>query len=129
MQQPSRLDQWIGHLLWVKGQPTSAAALAESDAQRAFSFSLIFTGIRCILQYIILPFLLPLIGIAAELTLPLMLIINLAAIVSAIYSVRRFWQINYQYRWQYLLFALFVIGLLFAFMALDLTSLNQPIPE
>ncbi|MEO8393160.1 MAG: hypothetical protein ABI700_09225 [Chloroflexota bacterium] len=123
--QTSRLDQFVGRILFVKPQPIPVAVETdESEAQRAFKFSLIFTGVRCILQYIVLPFILPVIGIAAASALPLLLLINVFAIVSMLFSVRRFWQINYQYKWQYLLMALLILAALTGFIALDLSRIR-----
>jgi hypothetical protein len=122
--QASRLDQFIGRILFVKPLPVPNEAADESDAQRAFKFSLIFTGVRCILQYIVLPFILPVIGIAADTALPFLLLINIFAIVSMLFSVRRFWQINYQYKWQYLFMALVILAALTAFIALDISRLH-----
>lgn len=126
--QSSRLDQFVGRILFVKPPPALSEAAAievdESEAQRAFRFSLIFTGVRCILQYIVLPFILPVIGIAAASALPLLLLINIFAIISMLFSVRRFWQINYQYKWQYLLMALVILAALTGFIALDLSRIR-----
>ena len=126
--QVSRLDQFIGRLLFVKPQPLSSESAVErdeSEAQRAFKFSLIFTGIRCLLQYIVLPFILPVIGIASSTALPLLLLINVFAIISMLFSVRRFWQINYQYKWQYLLMALVILTALTAFIGLDISRMSS----
>ena len=123
--QTSRLDQFIGRILFVKPQRAPEQADDESEAQRAFKFSLIFTGIRCILQYIVLPFILPVIGIAAASALPLLLVINVFAIISMLFSVRRFWQINYQYKWQYLLMALVILAALTGFIGLDISRLSS----
>jgi len=129
--QASRLDQFIGRILFVKPQAASSEIAVErdesdeSEAQRAFRFSLIFTGVRCILQYIVLPFILPVIGIAADTALPLLLLINVFAFISMLFSVRRFWQINYQYKWQYLLMALVILAALTAFIALDISRLGS----
>ena len=126
--QTSRLDQFVGRILFVKPPPVVsevAVETDESDAQRAFKFSLIFTGVRCILQYIVLPFILPVIGIASSTALPLLLLINIFAIVSMLFSVRRFWQINYQYKWQYLLMALVILAALTGFIALDISRMGS----
>jgi hypothetical protein len=126
--QASRLDQFIGRILFVKPQPVSgeiAVERDESEAQRAFKFSLIFTGVRCLLQYIVLPFILPVIGIASSTALPLLLLINIFAIISMLFSVRRFWQINYRYKWQYLLMALVILTALTAFIGLDVSRMSS----
>ncbi|MFN8448531.1 MAG: hypothetical protein U0521_08055 [Anaerolineae bacterium] len=45
---------------------------------------------RCTLQYVVLPFVLPIFGIAGEVAVPFLLVINVLAIISILYSVRRF---------------------------------------
>ncbi len=98
---------------------------SEQRAERAFGFSLIFSGVRCILQYAILPFVLPVIGVTSEAAVPISLAINLVAITLIIYSLRRFWKIGYRYRWQYLGIAVVALVLLVAFIALDLQIISN----
>jgi hypothetical protein len=118
------LDRLIGRLLFVDIQPADNQKV-QQRAERAFSFSLIFSGVRCILQYAVLPFVLPLVGIAAETATPILLIINLLAIVSIFYSLRRFWQIGYTYRWQYLGVALVALVILTVFITMDVRVLIE----
>ena len=84
-----------------------------------------FSGARCILQYALLPFLLPLIGVAAEAATPLLLLINLLAIVSITLSLRRFWAIGYKHRWSYLAVASAALTLLIAFTIYDIAQLGR----
>jgi hypothetical protein len=117
-------DRLIGRLLFVDVQPAADAKTASAGrAERAFGFSLLVSGIRCILQYVVLPFILPLVGIAAEVAVPLTLAINLVAFVLILLSLRRFWQINYRHKWQYLYVAVTAWVLLGVFIALDLRVL------
>ena len=118
-------DRLIGRLLFADAQPKISATHDEvaQRAERAFGASVMFSGIRCVLQYAILPFVLPLIGIAAETATPVMLAINGLAIVSIFFSLRRFWQIGYKYRWQYLIIALAALPILTAFIVLDLRTI------
>jgi hypothetical protein len=115
-----QLDQFIGRLLFVEVQSPDADT---QRAERAFGFSLLFSGVRCVLQYAILPFVLPLIGLTTELAVPLTLGINFLAIGLIFYSLRRFWQICYRYRWQYLGIASVVLVILTVFTILDLQKL------
>jgi len=94
-----------------------------SQAENAFSFALIFSGVRCVLMYAILPFVLPLIGLAGNFGIWIDIIINTIAISAIIYSLRRFWQINYKRKWQYFPVALVALVLLVAFIALDIHTL------
>lgn len=96
------------------GQPDS------TRAERAFGLSLVFSAVRCILQYVILPFVLPVFGFAADAAVPVVLAINLVAIVAILYSVRRMWRIDYKYKWQYLLVGAGALLILFVFLYADL---------
>lgn len=117
----STLDRFVGRLLFVE-TPAAPAIRPDKDqrSERAFGFSLVFSGIRCILQYAILPFVLPVLGVTMEAATPISLGINLLAIVLIVYSLRRFWKVGYRHRWRYLPVALTALVLLVAFIALDL---------
>ncbi len=117
-------DRFIGRLLFVDMQPSADIKTASAGrAERAFGFSLLVSGIRCILQYVVLPFILPLIGVAAEVAVPITLAINVVAMVLILFSLRRFWQINYRHKWQYLYVAVTAWVLLGVFIAMDLKVL------
>ncbi|MCU0497079.1 MAG: hypothetical protein MUF87_06975 [Anaerolineae bacterium] len=117
-------DYLMQCLLFIKPRTTLEWQEAyQQSAERAFSFSLIFSGVRCILQYAVLPFILPLLGITTEATLPILLLINGLAITAIFFSLRRFWQIGYKYRWQYLIVAITALGLLVAFTLFDIQTM------
>lgn len=118
----SQLDNFISRLLFVQPETVTATREAE-DAERAFSFALLFSGIRCIIMYAILPFVLPLIGLAGNFSIYLDIVINIVAISAIVYSLRRFWQVDYKYKWQYLPVALVALVLLVSFIALDVNTL------
>ncbi len=113
-------DHIMQRLLLINPHAGAASANAEDSAKRALSYSLIFSGVRCVLQYALLPFVLPMLGIAADAAIPLMLVLTVLAMISIFFSLRRFWQIGYTHRWQYLAVALVALTLLVAFMLLDL---------
>lgn len=118
----SQLDHMIARLLWVTPATEIYEEQQTSDAENAFSFALMFSGIRCVLMYAILPFVLPLIGVAGDFGIWIDLVINVIAIGAIIYSLRRFWRINYKRKWQYLPVALVALLLLVAFIVLDMTT-------
>lgn len=124
----SRADSVMTRLLLIRAgagmaAPENEAAL-KRGAENALTLSLIFSGARCLLQYALLPFLLPVIGIAAEATAPILLLINLVAMVSIFFSLRRFWTIGYAHRWRYLVVALAALVLLVAFTVYDILKLG-----
>jgi len=112
----------MGRLLFVDTPPAPSAERPDADqrGERAFGFSLVFSGVRCILQYAILPFVLPVLGVTMDAAAPISLAINLVAIVLIIYSLRRFWRIGYRHRWKYLPVAITALALLTAFIVLDI---------
>ena len=65
----------------------------------------------------------PLVGLTTDAAVPLTLAINVVALVSVLYSLRRFWQVNYKHKWQYLPIAVTAAILLSAFIVLDLYAL------
>jgi hypothetical protein len=99
---------------------TQAAVPADKRADRAFGFSLAFSAVRCILQYAILPFVLPIIGVAGDFAIQITMAINLVAIVSILYSLQRVWRINYRQKWAYTVIGGGALIILLAFIALDL---------
>ena len=125
----SRADSFMSRLLLIDRGGRIAAPSDEAAqtrrAENALTISLLFSGLRCIFQYALLPFLLPIIGVAADATVPILLLINLIAIVSIFLSLRRFWTIGYKHRWSYLLVALAALTLLIAFTAYDIAKLQM----
>ncbi len=105
-------------------QPREEAAATETTrAERAFSFALLFSGVRCIFMYVVLPFVLPVIGIAGNFSLYIDIVINLIAIAAVVYSLRKFWIIDYKYKWQYTPVAVVALVVLVAFIGLDIHEL------
>jgi hypothetical protein len=89
------------------------------SAERAIMFALAFSGIRCTLQYVVLPFVLPVLGITGDVAPQIFLVINIIAILAVISSIRRMWRTNYKYKWQYLVIGSAAMVILTAFTVLD----------
>lgn len=105
--------------------PTTPRPQADAQtAKRAFTASLLFSGIRCILMYAIIPFVLPLLGVTGIFAHQVDIVINLVAMAALIYSVRRFWQVNYKGKVAYTVIAVVAFCILIAFIALDLRAMG-----
>jgi hypothetical protein len=110
-----RYDPLMDRLLWVRPQP-----VPSTGAGRPLGLALAISATRCTIQYIVLPLLLPVIGLAGGYSLGVVLILDLIALVAVVTSLRRVWRTRWAGRWRYLPLAglaLFMIG---AFLALDL---------
>lgn len=102
-------------------------AVSLNRAQRAFSISMVISGIRCVLAYIVLPFVTPFLGLAPGVGPGLGLVIGAVAIAANVFSLRRFWKLEHRWRrWITVLHA-GVIAFLLVLMALDTAELISQI--
>ena len=101
-------DVFMRRLLRLPEGRTSTAA----EARSAFQKSLAFTTCRCLLMYIILPFVLPAVGIAQSVGPYIAIPVGIVAMVSIVYSIRRFWRADHSKRWHYTVFGTVIIGFL-----------------
>ena len=101
-------DRFMRRILRLPEGTTSTAA----EARSAFQKSLAFTTCRCLLMYIVLPFVLPAVGIARGVGPVVGIVIGLLAIVSIVYSIRRFWRADHSKRWHYTIFGTAIIAFL-----------------
>ena len=97
---------------------------AAAGAKRALTAGLAFSAVRCILMYVILPFVLPLIGLTGVFAVRADLLINLVAMAALGYSVRKFWRINYKHKVAYTVVAMAALVMLLGFILLDLEELG-----
>jgi hypothetical protein len=104
----SDADRFMRRLLRLPEGTTSTAA----EARSAFQTSLVFTTCRCLLMYIVLPFVLPAVGIARGVGPVVGIVIGLLAMVSIVYSIRRFWRADHSKRWHYTIFGTAIIAFL-----------------
>ena len=95
-------------LLRLKDEKT----VSPESAQSAFQTSILVSAVRCTLTYLILPFVAPLIGVAASVAEPLGIIVALVAMVSIVFSMRRFFGSYHPKRWTYAA----VAGVMFVFL-------------
>jgi hypothetical protein len=115
-----RADRTVAGLLRVQ-----AAAPRESVAGEdswPFETPLLISA-RCILRYAVLPFLLPVAGIAAAAATGLLLMLDAVAAVAIVSTLRRLWRMQHPGRWQYLAGALFLLALVAFFLLNDMAVL------
>ena len=98
----------------------SLAPLANDVDTRVFSTSMVISGVRCALTYVILPFLAPLAGVSSGVGPWIGLPLGLVAIADNVLSIRRFWRSNHRWKWPMSLINGAVIGLLTVLVMMDL---------
>ena len=104
-------DAFACKVLRVRRSESSPSA--QESAQALFSYSMVLSGLRCILSYVIVPFVFPFLGLGATATLgpAIGIPVGLLAIGFDIKGMRRFFSVQYKYRWQMALIYLSVITL------------------
>ena len=112
-------DVAVRRLLRIPDGP----AAPEGAAQRAFSTSILVSATRCLLTYIILPFVAPALGLAAGVGPAIGIPVGIVAIVCNVLTIRRFWAADHRWRWVYTAIALSVIVLLTILLVEDIASL------
>lgn len=103
--------------------PNAQVVIGEPEMRQAFSRSLAISAVRCLLTYVILPFLAPLAGWASDVGPIPGLLIGLVAIGFNVRTIRRFWMADHQWRWAYTAISGSVIALLLVLMVEDISSL------
>jgi hypothetical protein len=116
---PSSADRFMRRLLRLPEGRTSTA----SEARSAFQTSLFISTCRCLLMYIVFPFVLPAVGVARGVGPYIGLTIGVLAMVSIVYSIRRFWRADHSKRWHYTVFGAAIICLLVYLAVKDLSSI------
>jgi hypothetical protein len=116
----SAADRFMRRLLRLPADGPSATA---AQAQKAFQTSVAVAAVRCLIMYVLLPFVLPAIGIAAGVGPWIGLPIAIAAIVAVTMSIRRFWRADHSKRWHYTVIGTIVIGFMIYEGAKDLVEI------
>ena len=113
-------DHFMRRLLRL---PTDGPRATAADAHRAFQTSLVVATVRCLLMYVVFPFVLPAAGWSAGVGPLVGLPISVAAIVAIVMSIRRFWRADHSKRWHYTLLGTTVIVFMIVLIVHDLSDL------
>jgi hypothetical protein len=100
-----------------------APGAARAEAQRAFNLSIVVSGIRCTLAYVVFPFVAPLIGLAPGVGPVLGISIAIVAIAANVMSIRRFWKAQHPWRRPITVLNLVIIAFMLVLIGNDLRAL------
>ncbi len=102
---------------------TSETVTATQDAQRGFSRSIFVSGVRCVLTYVVFPFIAPLLGFAPGVGPVVGLAVGTFALAANGFSIRRFWRADHRWKKPVTALHVGVIILLLILMYLDIRAL------
>lgn len=74
----------------------------DATAERAFGRSLLLSTVRCLLTYVVLPVLKPVVDLSGGVGPVLGLLLGAVSAVAIIYSMRRFVAARHRWRWVYI---------------------------
>ena len=116
----TRGDVMMRRLLRIGADPGGVTA---ADARAAFRTSILVSTVRCLLTYIVLPFIVPAVGFAAGVGPAVSIVISAVAIYFLVGSMRRFWRVHHAKRWHYTALATVVGIVLIVGSVFDLVNL------
>ena len=115
----SKADLFVRRLLRIKDRPDG---VTTAQAYSAFQKSMLISGTRCMLTYVVFPIVLPLLGIAKGVGPVVGIVIGSIAMVCDVFTIRRFFMVDHKYRWYFTAIALSVITLLTVLLVEDIAN-------
>jgi len=103
--------------------PLDAPLASEASARVLVERSLLISMVRCLLTYVVLPFVAPILGVGLGVAPVVGIGVGLVAIVANVASVRRFWRADHRYRWHYTALASVIVVLLSWLIVVDVVDL------
>ncbi len=116
----SKADVIARRVLRIRERPEG---VTNAQAYSAFQRSMLISATRCLLTYIVFPFVLPAVGFATGVGPVLGITIGTIAIVCDVFAVRRFHAVDHRWRWHFTAVAAVVISLLGYLLVEDLVHL------
>ena len=103
--------------------PVDGPRGTAEGARQAFQTSMMVAAVRCVLMYLVFPFVLPAIGLASGIGPAVGLVVNGAAMVCIVMSMRRFFRADHAKRWWYAALGGSVLVLLTVLAVIDVADL------
>lgn len=113
-------DTVARRLLFVPDEPRASS---EQGAYSLFSTSMLLSALRCLLGYVVLPIITPLLGAATGFTPVVGIPVAAVALVFDVRGIRRFWLANHRWRWPISGIYLAVMGLVLALLVTGILKL------
>ncbi len=119
---PTGPDAAVRRLL---GVPDGPPAMREEAVHRMFNTSMALSGLRCVLSYLVFPFLLPALGFATGVGAIIGIPIAVVALVFDVIGMRRFWLANHPWRWAMTGIYAAVMVMVFSLLVADIVHLAR----
>ncbi len=111
-------DVFMRRLLRVPTRDGSA-----KEAENIFGVSVLISAVRCMLTYVVLPVLAPIVDLTGGVGPVLGLLIGAVSAVAIVASMRRFWRADHRLRWGYTIIGGAILVLLVVSAVADIATL------
>jgi hypothetical protein len=96
---------------------------SDESAERVFRASIIVSSLRCLLTYVALPLLKPVVDVTGGVGPVLGLLLGVVSAAAIVASMRRFWAASHRFRWPYTIIGGGILVLLVVAAVRDVASL------
>jgi hypothetical protein len=103
--------------------PEERRPVPESDTHRIFGVSIFLSATRCLLSYIVLPLVLPFLGLAKGVGPWLGIPIGVLALTFDVLGIRRFWMADHHQRWLFSAIYAVVGTMVLSLLIIDIVDL------
>ncbi|MGD0882826.1 MAG: hypothetical protein ABSB09_14770 [Acidimicrobiales bacterium] len=103
--------------------PDERPPIPESDTHRIFGASILLSATRCLLSYIVLPFVLPVVGLAKGVGPVIGIPIGMLALTFDFLGIRRFWLADHHQRWLFSAIYAAVGAMVLTLLIIDIVDL------
>ena len=114
----SRAEATVRTILRVQDAPRRA--VSDDEVHRTFSIGILLSAFRCLLSYVLLPIITPVLGAATSIGPALGIPVSVVALVFDVIGIRRFWIARHRWRWEMTIVYLAVMGLVTALLVKDI---------
>ena len=116
----SAADRFMRRTLRV---PEERRPVPESDTHRIFGVSILLSATRCLLSYLVLPIVLPVLGLARGVGPWLGIPIGVLALYFDVLGIRRFWLADHHQKWLFSAVYAVVGAMVLTLLIVDLVDL------
>ncbi|EYT49346.1 hypothetical protein M3F59_01875 [Brachybacterium muris] len=113
-------DRAMRRLLGITGTDLRSG----EGAHKAFRVSVVISALRCVITYVAIPVLIPILSLAGWVAAPVGLALCAIAAVNGVVSLRRFWRADHRHRWTYTAFITVVFVILAISTVTELSRLG-----
>lgn len=95
-----------------------------AGAHRAFRISVVLSALRCLITYVAIPIIIPILSLSGWVAGPVGIALCAVAAINGVVSVRRFWRADHRHRWTYTFFIVIVFAILTVSTITELSRLG-----